>query len=129
VKASVTEGVNAICGYMGCEITDLNVEGDHVDLVVLIPPKLAISDVMGVRFQMLVCGVDNFCFCPGKTSQDQGVHGGYPQTVAQLCCQGKDLLIVDPNHLTDNRNRLQSGLCRFLLNYAPKPKTFDFKGG
>jgi putative transposase len=47
VKESVEEGVHAICGYMGCEIKEMNVQGDHVHMVVMIPPKLAVSDVMG----------------------------------------------------------------------------------
>jgi putative transposase len=32
---------------MGCEITEMNVQNDHVHMVVMIPPKLAVSDVMG----------------------------------------------------------------------------------
>jgi len=32
---------------MGCEITKLNVQFDHVHMVVMIPPKLAVSDFMG----------------------------------------------------------------------------------
>jgi len=32
---------------MGCEITEMNVQSDHVHMVVMIPPKLAVSDVMG----------------------------------------------------------------------------------
>jgi len=32
---------------MGCEITEMNIQGDHVHMVVMIPPKLAVSDVMG----------------------------------------------------------------------------------
>jgi putative transposase len=34
-------------GYMGCEITEMNVQGDHVHMIVMNPPKLAVSDVMG----------------------------------------------------------------------------------
>jgi putative transposase len=47
VKEAVEAGVQAICGYAGCEVVELNVQPDHVHLVVLIPPKLAISDLMG----------------------------------------------------------------------------------
>jgi putative transposase len=32
---------------MGCEVTEMNVQSDHVHMVVMIPPKLAVSDVMG----------------------------------------------------------------------------------
>jgi putative transposase len=33
--------------YAGCEVVEMNVRKDHVHLIVMIPPKLAISDVMG----------------------------------------------------------------------------------
>jgi putative transposase len=32
---------------MGCEITKMNVQSDHVHLVAMIPPKLSVSEVMG----------------------------------------------------------------------------------
>jgi len=40
-------GIMAICGYAGCEVVELNVQPDHVHLVVMIPPKLSISDLLG----------------------------------------------------------------------------------
>ena len=36
------------CGQLGCEIVELNVQIDHVHLLVKVPPKLAISELMGV---------------------------------------------------------------------------------
>ena len=47
VKQSVEDEIQAICGYAGCEIKELNVQPGHVHMVVMAPPKLAISDVMG----------------------------------------------------------------------------------
>ena len=47
VGRGVEEGIQAICGYAGCEVVEMNVRKDHVHLIVMIPPKLAISDVMG----------------------------------------------------------------------------------
>lgn len=44
---AVEEGIQAVCGYAGCEVVEMNVRKDHVRLIVMIPPKLAISDVMG----------------------------------------------------------------------------------
>ena len=32
---------------MACEVVELNAQADHVHLVVLIPPKLSVSDYMG----------------------------------------------------------------------------------
>jgi hypothetical protein len=35
--------------WKGCEVLELNVQADHIHLVVSIPPKLAISELMAVR--------------------------------------------------------------------------------
>jgi putative transposase len=40
-------GIHGICGYAGCEVVELNVQRDHVHLIVMVPPKVAISDLMG----------------------------------------------------------------------------------
>jgi putative transposase len=47
VGRAMEEGIHAICGYAGCEVVETNLRRDHVHLIVMIPPKLAISDVMG----------------------------------------------------------------------------------
>ena len=47
VKDAAESGVQAICGYAGCEVVDLNVQPDHVHLVLMIPPKLSISELVG----------------------------------------------------------------------------------
>jgi putative transposase len=47
VKEAAESGIMAICGYAGCEVVELNVQPDHVHLVLMIPPKLAISDLLG----------------------------------------------------------------------------------
>ena len=47
VREAVHAGIQAICGYAGCEVIELNVQRDHVHLIVMIPPKVAISDLMG----------------------------------------------------------------------------------
>ncbi len=33
--------------FMGCEVVELNVQVDHVHLLVMVPPKLAISQLVG----------------------------------------------------------------------------------
>jgi putative transposase len=40
-------GIQAICGYAGCEVVELNVQRDHVHLMVMIPPKISVSNMMG----------------------------------------------------------------------------------
>jgi len=47
VRESLESGIQAICGYAGCEVEGLNVQKDHIHLVVMVPPKIAISDLMG----------------------------------------------------------------------------------
>ena len=32
---------------MGCEVVELNGQRDHVHLIVMVPPKVAVSDLMG----------------------------------------------------------------------------------
>jgi len=47
IGQSVADGVQANCGYGGTEVVELNVQKDHVHLIVMVPPKLSISDLMG----------------------------------------------------------------------------------
>jgi hypothetical protein len=46
-KANSGDGVQAIYGYAGCEVVELNVQPDHVHLVLKIPPKVSISELLG----------------------------------------------------------------------------------
>ena len=47
IKEATESGIQAICGYTGCEVVELNVQRDHVHLIVMIPPKVSISYLMG----------------------------------------------------------------------------------
>ena len=47
VKASLESGIQAICGFAGCEVVEMNVQPDNVHLVVMVPPKVSISGLMG----------------------------------------------------------------------------------
>jgi len=47
IRDSVESGIRAVCGYKNCEVVELNVQHDHVHLIVFVPPKEAISEVMG----------------------------------------------------------------------------------
>ena len=63
VKDEVEEGIQAICRYAGCEVVELSVQPDHVNLVVMMPPKKAISDLLGRlkggRFPGLLAAMNN----------------------------------------------------------------------
>jgi REP element-mobilizing transposase RayT len=47
VKEACEASIEAICGYAGCEVVELNVQSDHVHLVAMISPKVSISQLMG----------------------------------------------------------------------------------
>jgi len=47
VKEAATASIQAICGYASCEVVELNVQRDHVHLVLMIPPKVSVSELMG----------------------------------------------------------------------------------
>jgi putative transposase len=47
IREATYKGVHAICGYTGSEVVEMNVQKDHIHLVVMVPPKISISDLMG----------------------------------------------------------------------------------
>ncbi len=47
MKEAAEVGIEAICGFAGCEIVELNVQRNHVHLVVMIPPKASVSNLVG----------------------------------------------------------------------------------
>ena len=47
VAQDVHNCVHIYCGRLGCEIVELNVQPDHVHLLVKVPPKIPISALMG----------------------------------------------------------------------------------
>ena len=48
IREATESGIQAISGYAGCEVVELNVQPDHVHLVAMVPPRLSISDLMGI---------------------------------------------------------------------------------
>jgi len=42
------EAIEMLLGWLGCEKKELNVQIDHVHLIVSVPPKVSISKLMGV---------------------------------------------------------------------------------
>jgi putative transposase len=44
----VEESIRTICDWKSIEVVELNVLEDHVHLILMIPPKLSISEVMGL---------------------------------------------------------------------------------
>ncbi len=48
VGREVYRSVMTFCGQLKCEVVELNVQVDHVHLLVKVPPKLSISELMGI---------------------------------------------------------------------------------
>ena len=40
--------IRMFCKQVGCSVQELNVQADHVHLIVQVPPKISISDLMGI---------------------------------------------------------------------------------
>lgn len=47
VKDMVDKDIRLLCEWKGCEVEELNVQEDHVHLMVSIPPKVSVSVLMG----------------------------------------------------------------------------------
>ena len=48
VKKEVEEKIGSICKWKDVEILELNVRIDHIHMIVTIPPRLSISNFMGI---------------------------------------------------------------------------------
>jgi len=48
VARLVEHKIRAICEWKNVEILELNIQKDHVHMVVTIPPRISISDMMGI---------------------------------------------------------------------------------
>lgn len=47
IKETCEASIHAICGFSDCEVVELNVQPDPVHLIVMVPPKISISTLMG----------------------------------------------------------------------------------
>ena len=48
VKSFVEQNIQLICSWKDVIIEEMNVQPDHIHLVVSIPPKISVSDFMGI---------------------------------------------------------------------------------
>lgn len=48
IKSLVEDDIKMLCDWKECEVVELNVQEDHVHLLVSVPPKISISYLMGV---------------------------------------------------------------------------------
>ena len=47
IKTLVESDIRMLCEWKGCEVEELNVQIDHIHLVVSIPPKVSVSVLLG----------------------------------------------------------------------------------
>ena len=47
VKELVDHNIRMLCEWKGCEIEELSIQADHIHIVVSIPPKVSVSELMG----------------------------------------------------------------------------------
>ena len=47
IKELVEQDIRMLCEWKGCVVEELNVQEDHVHLLVSVPPKVSISQLMG----------------------------------------------------------------------------------
>ena len=47
VGREVHNCIQVFAGYKGCEVVEINVQKDHIHLIIMVPPKVSISDLLG----------------------------------------------------------------------------------
>ncbi|MEO6348765.1 MAG: IS200/IS605 family transposase [Aquaticitalea sp.] len=47
IKDLVENDIRMLCEWKSCEVQELNVQDDHIHLLVSVPPKISISKLMG----------------------------------------------------------------------------------
>ena len=48
IKDLVDKDIRMLCEWKSCEVQELNVQEDHIHLLVSVPPKVSISKLMGI---------------------------------------------------------------------------------
>jgi REP-associated tyrosine transposase len=48
IKTMIEQDIMMLSEWKGCKVDELNVQSDHVHLVISIPPKVSVSTLMGV---------------------------------------------------------------------------------
>ena len=48
IKKLIEEDIKLLCEWKKCEVQEMSVQKDHIHLVVSIPPKVSISEMMGI---------------------------------------------------------------------------------
>jgi len=43
----IGKSIRVYCGRLGCDVVEVNIQPDHVHLLIKVPPKVSISNLMG----------------------------------------------------------------------------------
>ncbi len=48
VKDLIEQDIKLLCEWKNCEIEEMNIQQDHIHLIVSIPPRVSVSEFMGI---------------------------------------------------------------------------------
>ena len=48
IKKLIEEDIMMLCEWKKCEVQEMSVQNDHIHLVISIPPKVSVSQMMGI---------------------------------------------------------------------------------
>ncbi len=48
VKQLVEDDMRMLCEWRKCEIQEMSVQSDHIHLIISIPPRISVSEIMGI---------------------------------------------------------------------------------
>ena len=48
IKDLVAHDLRMLCEWKGCEVIEMNIQIDHIHLLVSIPPKVSVSELLGI---------------------------------------------------------------------------------
>ena len=48
IKKLIEEDIRMLCEWKKCEVQEMSVQNDHIHLVISIPPKVSVSQMMGI---------------------------------------------------------------------------------
>ena len=47
VGSEISNSIRVYCARLGCEVVEMSIQPDHVHVIVKVPPKVSISQLMG----------------------------------------------------------------------------------
>ena len=67
VAEEVHNCIQVFCAQLGCEIIEANVQPDHIHLLLMVPPKVSLSELMGtLKGRTAICVFKKFPYLKVK---------------------------------------------------------------